>query len=81
MLFDDDDAEIFAASISITEFARRLRDLGATPSEARKVVESYRELLDDVVAVDEAVAFTAFHIGCETPQRLPSPMRSSPLLP
>ena len=69
-LFEDGGAEILAASVSFTEFARRLRDLGADPSEARQIVESYRDLLE-VVVVDGKVAFAAFHIGCETPERLP----------
>lgn len=70
-LFEDVDAEIIAASVTFTEFARRLRELGASPSEAHKIVESYQDLLDDVVVVDEKVAFSAFHLGCETPKRLP----------
>ncbi|MES1244423.1 MAG: PIN domain-containing protein [Acidobacteriota bacterium] len=70
-LFEAGDAEILAASVSFTEFARRLQELGAAPLEARQIVESYRGLLDDVVAVDEKVAFAAFHIGCEAPSRLP----------
>lgn len=70
-LFENDDAEIFAASVSFTEFARRLRELGAAPSEARQIVESYRGLLKEVVTIDGKVAFTAFEIGCATPERLP----------
>lgn len=70
-LFEDGDAEIIAASVTFTEFARRLRELGASSSEAHKIVESYQDLLDDVVVVDEKVAFSAFHLGCETPKRLP----------
>lgn len=70
-LFEDRDAEIFAASVTFTEFARRLRELGASSSEARQIVESYQDLLDDVVVIDKEVAFSAFHLGCETPKRLP----------
>lgn len=70
-LFEESDTEILAASVSLTEFARRLRVLGATAEEARQTVVDYRGLLDQLVAVDEAVALTAFDIGCETPQRLP----------
>lgn len=55
----------------MTEFARRLRELGATVEEARRTVEDYRELLDEVVSVDEQVALSAFHIGCEMTERLP----------
>lgn len=70
-MFEDGDSEVLAASLSLTEFARRLRELGATPGEARRTVEDYRELLDEIVPVDERVAFTAFDIGCEMTQRLP----------
>jgi len=70
-LFEQSDTEILAASVSLTEFARRLRVLGASAGEARKTAVDYKELLDELIAVDEAVALTAFDIGCETPQRLP----------
>ena len=70
-LFEEGDSEVLAASLSLTEFARRLRELGATAGEARRTVEDYRELLSEVVPVDERVAFTAFDIGCEMTERLP----------
>jgi predicted nucleic acid-binding protein len=34
-------------------------------------MEDYLELLDDVVPVDEGVAFIAFDIGCTLAKRLP----------
>lgn len=64
-LFEEGDSEILAASLSLTEFARRLREYGATVEEARRTVEDYQGLLDEIVPVDERVAFTAFDIGCE----------------
>jgi|SRR4051812_11169801 len=70
-LFEEDDSEILACSVSLTEFARRLRELGATEDEARRTVEDYLELLDEVVPVDESVAFTAFALGCALERRLP----------
>jgi predicted nucleic acid-binding protein len=45
-LFDEGDAEVLAASISLTEFARRLRELGAPAEEARRTVEDYRDPRD-----------------------------------
>jgi di/tricarboxylate transporter len=45
--------------------------LGATEDEARRTVEDYLELLDEVVAVDEEVAFIAFEIGCAVEKRFP----------
>ncbi len=70
-LFEENDSEILVASVSLTEFARRLRELGATEDEARRTVEDYLELLDEAVPVDEGVAFTAFEIGCAVEKRLP----------
>jgi predicted nucleic acid-binding protein len=65
------DAEILGASVTLVELARRLRELGATVEEARRTVQDYRDLLDDLVAVDEKVALAAFDIGCAAASRLP----------
>jgi predicted nucleic acid-binding protein len=70
-LFETGDSEILAASVSLAEFARRLRELGATAGEARRVAEDYMRALDGLVPVDEGVAFAAFDIGCKTTERLP----------
>ena len=70
-MFEAGDSEILAASISLTEFARRLRELGATVVDSRRTVEDYTELLDELVVIDEKVALTAFDIACEMTQRLP----------
>ena len=70
-LFEEGDSEILVASVSLAEFARRLRELGATASEARRTTENYMEALDEIVPVDESVALTAFDIGCEVTPRLP----------
>lgn len=35
------------------------------------MAEDYRELLEEIVPVDERVAFSAFDIGCEMTERLP----------
>lgn len=34
-------------------------------------MESYQELLNEIVPVDEGVALAAFDIGCEMTERLP----------
>jgi predicted nucleic acid-binding protein len=70
-LLEENGAEILAASVSLPEFARRMRDLGATVVEARQTVEDYLEMLDDLVEIDEVVAFAAFEIGCKTAERIP----------
>ncbi|HRJ43087.1 MAG: PIN domain-containing protein [Caldilineaceae bacterium] len=70
-LFETDDAELIIASVSLTEFGRRLRELGATEIEIEEVFVAYQLLFSDVVSIDTLVAKTAFVIGCRTPQRLP----------
>ena len=70
-IFDDATAEILLASVTLTEFARRLRELGANDSEARQIVQDYRLLVNDVVTIDEQLAITAFDLACATPKRLP----------
>jgi predicted nucleic acid-binding protein len=70
-LFEADEAELMVASITLTEFGRRLHDLGAADKEVEGVLSAYEFLLTDVVPVDIAVARAAFVIGCRTPRRLP----------
>ena len=70
-LFEEVGSQVLAASVSITEFARRLRELGASEDEARRTVEDYLELLDEIVPIDDRVAFAAFDIGCALVERLP----------
>jgi len=70
-LFEAGDSEILAATVSLAELARRLRELGASAVEARQAAEDYMEALDELVPIDESVALAAFDIGCETAERLP----------
>ena len=70
-LFDDGEAELVMASLSLTEFGRRLRELGAAELEAEEVLSSYQLLFTDIVPIDTVVARAAFVIGCRTPRRLP----------
>ena len=70
-IFDDAAADILLASVTLTEFARRLRELGASDTEARQTAEAYRLLVNDVVAIDERLAFAAFDLARATPKRLP----------
>ena len=70
-LFDDPKAEILLASVSLTEFARRLLALGADEDAMRDTLEQYTLLMDGVMPVDEGVARKAVDVGVKTPGRLP----------
>jgi predicted nucleic acid-binding protein len=70
-LIDVDGAELLVASLTLTEFGRRMRDLGATEDEVEDVLSNYQLLITAVVAVDAEVARAAFVIGCRTARRLP----------
>jgi predicted nucleic acid-binding protein len=70
-IFDDGSASVLVASVTLTEFARRLRELGANEAEIRQTLTDYQELFSDIVSVDVVVAMAAFDIGCRIPQRLP----------
>jgi len=70
-LFDSEGEPLLLASVSLPEFARRLRALGASPDDARKVMRQYREAMDDIVPVDAEVAVASFDLICQLPERLP----------
>ena len=70
-LFETDEAELIAASVSLTEFGRRLRELGAIETEVEGILSSYQRLFTEVAPVDTSVAKAAFVLGCRTPRRLP----------
>lgn len=70
-LFEADEAQILIASVSLTEFGRRLRDLGAHEAVVERTLDDYGLLCTEVAPVDAAVALAAFAIGCRTPRRLP----------
>lgn len=69
--FSEDGAEVVIASVTLSEFARRMRELGASETEIRIVLADYQMLFSVVVPVDSAVAWAAFELGCRTPERLP----------
>lgn len=70
-IFTEDGAEVVIASVTLTEFARRMRELGASETEIRTILADYQMLFSVVVPVDSAVAWAAFELGCRTPERLP----------
>ena len=70
-IFDREDEDILLASVSLPEFARRLRDLGSTPQEARSVVGQHVQSVTTVVPMDAEVATASFDLICQLPERLP----------
>lgn len=70
-LFENPEAEIDMASVSLAEYARRLHDLGATDAEVAEALATYSLLLSEVVAIDKELAQLAYAIYRQTPQRLP----------
>lgn len=70
-IFDDEGAEIRIASVTLTEFARRLRDLGAGEEVVERTLGDYEFLCTEVVGIDPVIARAAFRIGSSSPHRLP----------
>ena len=70
-LFDSKDAQLLVASVSLPEFARRLRELGMSEQESLHVLDQYLLVLEEVVPVDGPVARGAFKILCKSSERLP----------
>lgn len=69
--FEDGDAELLIASPSLTEFGRRIRELGADEATVEEVLTNYQLLFSAVVAVDTVVAKAALILGWRAQQRLP----------
>ena len=67
----DDSAEVYIASPSIAEFARRAYSIGADAAGAREVSLAYAGLAARVIHVDTAVAIRAFEIALGASSRLP----------
>ncbi len=70
-IFERGEIEIVVASVSLTEFGRRLCDLGATEAQTETVLTSYRMLFDEVAPIDAATAMAAFLLGSRVTRRLP----------
>ena len=52
-IFEEASAEVLVASVSLTEFGRRLHALGLPQATARQCLREYRMLFSAVVSVDE----------------------------
>lgn len=70
-VFEEPGVTVLMASPTVTEFARRLVELGATPEEALAKVAAYSDVVDEVVTIDATIARLAFELGAEQPGRLP----------
>ena len=70
-LFEREDEDLLIASVSLPEFARRLRDLGATPAAAQEIVARYRQAVTDIVSIDAPIATDSFDLLAQLPARLP----------
>jgi predicted nucleic acid-binding protein len=71
LIFEDDSNDIFISAISIPEFGRRLKDLGADDSEIESAIAEYLLIIPAVIPADKEIAHEAFHIWNNTPGRLP----------
>ncbi len=70
-IFDEPGALIFVASVTVAEFARRLVSLGFASESALEAISTYRLLMNEVIAIDEAIGISAFEIGIATSERIP----------
>lgn len=70
-IFESEDAEIFVASVTLTELGRRVRELGASQKQVEETVAGYQLLFAEVIAIDAAIARAAIALTYQMPQRLP----------
>ena len=70
-LLEDGAAEISLASPSLAEFSRRMHDLGADDSAIQDILDQYRLLFDDVVAIDGSTATAAYRITRQAASHIP----------
>lgn len=70
-LFEQEGAELYLCVLSLTEFGRRLYDLGASPEDVSETLFAYRALVDGLLPIDEQTALKALDIARRTPTRLP----------
>lgn len=70
-LFENSDVRLLIASITITEFGRRMLELGADSKEIQKVLSDYRHLLDGIVPIDEEISMRALALASQATKRIP----------
>ncbi len=71
-LLQHESVDVLLASVSVTEFARRLHTLHQSAPQIDIFVREMRALITEVVAIDEAIAELAFELYRATPERLPT---------
>jgi predicted nucleic acid-binding protein len=69
-LFDDSENELLIASVSLTEFGRRMLELGASLEEVEKILADYKHLLDGVVPIDGNIAMNALTLAAKASKRI-----------
>jgi predicted nucleic acid-binding protein len=70
-LFEKEEVVTFVSSITIAEFARRMRDLGADESSIREALEFYLAMMEKTIPIDESIAWESDRLQLLTPTRLP----------
>lgn len=70
-LFEDSENELLIASVSFTEFGRRMLELGASLEEVEKILADYKHLLDGVVPIDGDIAMKALSLSIKVGKRIP----------
>ena len=70
-LFDVAENSILIASISITEFSRRMVDFGALEADIDAAMLAYGRLFAEVITIDHFIAKAAFQLGQHASSRLP----------
>jgi predicted nucleic acid-binding protein len=70
-LFENSDIQLLIASVTLTEFGRRMLELGAISQEVQKILSDYKHLLDGVVSIDEEIAMKALSLAEQATKRIP----------
>lgn len=70
-ILESESTEVRIAAVSVAEFARHLTALGMDGDDVQSTVLAYAGLMDEVVAVDTAIATRAWELSCIASERLP----------
>lgn len=70
-LFGDANIHLVIASVTLTEFGRRMLELGASLDEVQKILADYMHLLDEVIPIDQDIALKALLLASQAAKRIP----------